>query len=342
MISIDGTLGEGGGQVLRTALSLSAITGQPFTIEHIRGKRKRPGLKLQHLTCVRAAAEVCNAAVQGAELHSGRLVFNPGPFIKPGPYQWDIGSAGSTTLVLQTVLPILAMAGEDSEVEIRGGTHNPMAPPLDFIVESFLPLLADMWYYATVNIEQYGFYPQGGGCIRARIRKREEHMQPDVKTRPPLSRLRARIIGCGLPEHVMVREREQLLATGDFLANDIEIVRPNIRQTANVVSIAAHYGRLTSVFTGFGERGKRAEIVAQEVYEQAMFHHRTGLPLEGHLADQILLYLGLAGCGRFVTSALGLHAFTNMEIISTFLPVIFQKKELTNGWEVESLKKIPL
>jgi len=224
-------------------------------------------------------------------------------------------------------------------VEIRGGTHNPMAPPLDFIGESFIPLLADMGYYATVNLEQYGFYPQGGGCIRARIKKRSEHIKLEVKTRPPLSRLRARIIGCGLPEHVMVREREQLLTTGDFLTNDIEIVRPNIRQTANVVSIAAQYGQLTSVFTGFGERGKRAEIVAQEVFEKAMLHHRTGLPLEGHLADQILLYLGLAGCGRFVTSDLSLHAFTNMEIIRTFLPVVFQKKELTNGWQLECLKK---
>ena len=165
MIEIDGSFGEGGGQIIRTALGLSLATGKSFTISNIRSKRRNPGLLRQHLTAVNAAVSVGKANVQGNEINSKEIVFEP-TGIFPGKYLFDIGSAGSASLVMQTVLPALAFAKEESEITIIGGTHNPMAPPFDFVKETFFPVLQKMGLGCNFELEAYGFYPAGGGRVR--------------------------------------------------------------------------------------------------------------------------------------------------------------------------------
>jgi RNA 3'-terminal phosphate cyclase (ATP) len=162
MLTIDGAMGEGGGQILRSSLALSIITGTAITIENIRAKRDKPGLRRQHLTAVLAAAEICEAKVEGAHVGSGNLTFAPSK-LKPGDYHFDIGSAGSTTLVVQTVLPPLVLASEPSRLLLKGGTHNVHAPPFDYLERVFVPLINRMGPHVHVQLERYGFFPAGGG-----------------------------------------------------------------------------------------------------------------------------------------------------------------------------------
>src|SRR5579883_1362869 len=182
MIRIDGAYGEGGGQMLRSALSLSLVTGKPFSIENIRAKRERPGLLRQHLTAVLAAAEVGGAEITGANLGSTSLTFSPGR-VKAGDYRFAVGTAGSATLVLQTVLPALMLAEGASHVSIEGGTHNTAAPPFDFLDRSFLPLIGRMGPQIRLELDRYGFYPAGGGCIRATIEPTRQLAPLDLQMR---------------------------------------------------------------------------------------------------------------------------------------------------------------
>jgi RNA 3'-terminal phosphate cyclase (ATP) len=161
-IRIDGSFGEGGGQILRSSLSLSLVTGKPFRIENIRANREKPGVLRQHLTAVQAAAEVGSAEVEGASLGSKALTFVPGK-IRSGEFRFAIGTAGSGTLVLQTILPALITAAGPSRIEIEGGTHNPAAPPFDFLQRSFIPLIERMGPKVKLELQRYGFYPAGGG-----------------------------------------------------------------------------------------------------------------------------------------------------------------------------------
>ena len=203
MIVIDGSAGEGGGQVLRSALGLSLVTGRPFTIENIRGRRKNPGLLRQHLTAVKAACEVGLAECKGAELGCRGLVFAP-KGVRPGSYHWTIGSAGSCTLVMQTVLPALMVAAGPSDIVIEGGTHNPMAPPSDFLKETFLPLLARMGTKVEIELLRPGFYPAGGGKIQVRVEPAEKPQGLTLIERG-LTQLSAQALCAGLPAHIGLR-----------------------------------------------------------------------------------------------------------------------------------------
>ncbi|MFC1523456.1 RNA 3'-terminal phosphate cyclase [Thermodesulfobacteriota bacterium] len=341
MIKINGTTGEGGGQVLRTALSLSAITGQSFTIKNIRGARSKPGLRRQHLTCVEAAAQVCDARISGAEIGSTSLTFNPGKHILPGRYSWDIGTAGSTTLVLQTVLPILSMAGQTSHVEITGGTHNPMAPPVEFIQESFLPVLDTMGFKAEVKLKRYGFFPRGGGVIHARIKERTKGKSLYLVKRPPLNKARAFILHAGLPDHIAQREKNILLEHPLFDGKNITIIRPESGLTGNVVWAILQYGRIQTIFTSIGIKGKAAEQVAKEVCTQIDSHEQSSGPVDSHLADQLLLALAIRGDGCFATRCLTLHAQTNMEIINQFLPTHFTIDKSATGTSITCQRHVP-
>jgi RNA 3'-terminal phosphate cyclase (ATP) len=167
-IELDGAQGEGGGQILRTALTLSMLTGTPFQIEHIRAGRSKPGLLRQHLTAVQAATEISGATVEGAEAGSQTLRFTPGP-IRGGDYRFAIGTAGSCTLVLQTILPALWFADAPSTVSVSGGTHNRAAPPVDFLIRAWLPLVARMGVLQTLALKRHGFYPAGGGEVLATV-----------------------------------------------------------------------------------------------------------------------------------------------------------------------------
>ena len=179
MIEIDGSLGEGGGQVLRTSLALSMVTGQPVTLTNIRAGRAKPGLMRQHLACVQAATRICSAQNHGAELGSRALRFEPGT-VQPGHYRFDVGSAGSCLLVLQTVLPPLLLALQPSQLTLTGGTHNPMAPPFHFIDRSFVPLLRHMGAEVQLTLRRHGFYPAGGGEVEAVIHPSTTGLRPLV------------------------------------------------------------------------------------------------------------------------------------------------------------------
>lgn len=205
LLTIDSSQGEGGGQVLRSSLALSLVTGKPFVIEKIRAKRKRPGIMRQHLTAVRAAAEIGCAETEGAQTDSSRLVFRPHR-VEAGRYTFRVGTAGSATLVLQTVLPALLLAEGESELTLEGGTHNPMAPPFDFLAKSYLPWINRMGPTVQVQLRRHGFYPAGGGQFTVQIRPTQQLGRLELLERGPITARRVRAIVANLPRHIAERE----------------------------------------------------------------------------------------------------------------------------------------
>ncbi len=335
MIRIDGSTGEGGGQILRTALSLSLCTGQAFRIERIRARRRRPGLQPQHLAAVQAAAAIGQARVQGAEAGSGTLEFAPGP-VRPGNYRFDIGTAGSTTLVLQTVLPPLMLAAAPSRVAIEGGTHNPMAPPFEFLQHAWRPLIERMGPRLALQLERPGFYPAGGGLITAAIEPVARLAPLQLDERGPVHALQAEILLCHLPRHIAERERSILQRAFDIPETQIRI---RIDDTApgpgNAVSLFVASEHVTEVFTAIGRRGLPAEKVAGQVVTAAREYLSADVPVGRHLADQLLLPLALAGEGRFATLPPSRHTTTNITIIRQFLDIDIRCEAIdSRRWQV--------
>lgn len=341
MLTIDGSIGEGGGQILRTSLALSLCTGKPFHMFNIRKARKRPGLMRQHLAAVYAAAEISGAEVTGAELDSQDIVFSP-QTVKPGEYRFAIGTAGSTTLVLQTVLPGLMTAQGSSHLVLEGGTHNPFAPPYDFLALSFLPLINRMGPTVTTRLERPGFYPAGGGIIHV-------HIEP-VRVLRPLQLLeRGEILEKGadavvanLPEHIARRELA-VVAESLGISRDALSVRHEdaVRGPGNVLTVVVRSSSgITEVFTGFGERGVAAEDVADHVVREVQRYLRAGVPVGERLADQLLLPLALAGGGAYVTLRPSLHTETNIKVIERFTAVGIKVMEISNDvWRIDVTKQ---
>ena len=325
MIIIDGSAGEGGGQVLRTALGLSLVTGRPFQITNIRGNRQKPGLMRQHLTAVRAAAEVGKAQVDGAEIRSSRLSFAPGS-ITPGAYRFSIGTAGSCTLVFQAILPALLIADGPSEVILEGGTHNPMAPPFDFLDNTFLPLLNQMGAEVVAVLERPGFYPAGGGRLRIKIRPAKK-LQPLELTDISNIRVSARAISAELPSHIGRRELSVVQEKMNIDADRTEQVQLDTCGPGNTLSIFVHSDQLTETFTGFAEKRISAEKVALRAVKQAKKYITSGAPVGMYLADQLLIPLAMAGAGRYRTCMPTRHTLTNIEVIQQFLDVNFHWSE---------------
>jgi len=334
MILVDGSLGEGGGQVLRTSLALALVTGKPFRIVNIRAGRKQPGLLRQHLTAVRAAAEVGGGRVTGDALRSCELAFEPGP-VRPGRYEFAVGTAGSATLVFQTVLPALATAPGPSELVLRGGTHNPWAPPLDFLQQAFLPVLARMGPEVTVNLVRPGFYPAGGGEFHVSIRPAALAPLVLLERGEVLSR-RARALVAGLPAHIA--ERELKVVRGKLGWPPEALVFEPIDGTfgpGNVLMLEIRCEHVTEVFTGFGQLNVRAETVAARAVDEARRWLASGVPVGEHLADQLLVPLALAG-GKFRTVRPSGHAETNLAVIRQFVDVDASCTEIgCDVWEVE-------
>jgi RNA 3'-terminal phosphate cyclase (ATP) len=329
MILIDGASGEGGGQMLRTALSLSLVTGQPFRIENIRARREKPGLLRQHLTAVLAAAEVGSAKTDGATLGSKTLEFVPGK-IRPGNFRFAVGTAGSSTLVFQTILPSLMTASGPSRLTIEGGTHNTMAPPFDFLQKTFLPLLSRMGPKVTVNLERYGFYPAGGGRFVAEIEPCEKLSSLVLTERGEVTHRRVLAIVANLPRNIAQRELDTASHQLNWPADVLEILETRDSPgPGNVVMVEAGSDDVAVVFTGFGRLGASAEKVASEAAGEARAYLASHAVADEHLADQLLLPFALAGSGEFTATKISLHAQTNIEVISLFLPVHFetQKRE---------------
>ena len=321
MVTIDGSFGEGGGQILRSSLALSMVTRTPFRIGNIRANRDPPGLARQHLTSVTSAARVCGAEVEGAELRSRGLAFRPGPIIA-GDYTFSIGSAGSTTLVLQTVLPALIRGEDPSTLALEGGTHNPFAPPLDFLDHAFLPLINRMGPRVETALERPGFAPRGGGRLVATVRPATALEPFHLLERGPVKRKRARAVVAGLPRNIAERELAVVRERLGWTPDECEAVElPEAFGPGNIVTLEVESDHLTEVFTGVGMRGVRAEAVAAEAADAAARYLAAGVPVGDCLADQLLLPLALAGGGSYRTLALTRHASTNIEVIRKFLDV---------------------
>lgn len=325
MVELDGSHGEGGGQILRTALSLSMITGTPFRIERIRSRRARPGLLRQHLTAVQAAAGICGAEVSGAALGSLALSFTPGA-IRAGDYRFAVGTAGSCTLVLQTILPALGVADRESSVLVKGGTHNPAAPPADFLISSWLPLMRRMGVDMDIELLRHGFYPAGGGEIRASIRPVDRWLPLELAARGAFCQARATAVVAGLPDDIAQRELARVAEQFGDSERQMRVL-PSAQGPGNVVLLELQYERLTEVFAGFGEKGRSAESVADGVACAARLFHQGEAAVGEYLADQLLLPMALAGAGAFTASKLSSHLKTNIEVIEKFLDVKFQLEE---------------
>ncbi|MEE4358747.1 MAG: RNA 3'-terminal phosphate cyclase [Desulfococcaceae bacterium] len=335
MIQIDGSYGEGGGQILRTSLALSLVTGKPFEIHNIRAGRRKPGLMHQHLTALEAARQIGRAVAQGGSLASQSLTFIPSAII-PGTYHFSVGTAGSCTLVFQTVLPALIQARGESELLLEGGTHNPFAPPFDFLAKTFLPLVSDMGPEITVRLEQHGFYPAGGGRFRVHIRPCSELRPFHLKKRGEIQRCSVRVLLAKLPRHIAQRE---LKVIGKKLPLPGAVLRTeeveDSRGPGNVLFAELKSEGLTEVFSAFGERGVTAERVAGKVVRDVKEYLAADVPVGKYLADQLLIPLALAGKGSFRTLRLTRHTRTNMEIIQKFLDRDIRAEELGNGvWEI--------
>ncbi|MCA9719396.1 MAG: RNA 3'-terminal phosphate cyclase [Myxococcales bacterium] len=319
-VEIDGAAGEGGGQVLRSSLALSLITGAPVRIKNIRARRSKPGLLRQHLTAVRAATEIGDATVTGDELRSSALEFTPKE-IRHGEYRFAVGTAGSSTLVFQTVLWPLALTPGRSRVVFEGGTHNPKAPPFEFIARAFLPLIERMGVRVRASIERHGFYPAGGGRFVVEFEGGVSWQPLHLRERGELKQVRAEALWANLPKGVADRE---LLALRDGLgltraalrSREVKSVGPG-----NAVLVEVESERCTEVFADFGARGRPAEEVAEAAMKEARAYLDADVPVAEHLADQLLLPMALAGAGSFRTVTPSLHTTTNIEVIGRFLDV---------------------
>lgn len=337
MIEIDGSFGEGGGQVLRTALSLSCHFKQPFRIFHIRANRKNPGLMPQHATCVTAAQLISDAEVKGNSIGSSELVFIPGQ-VKGCHLAFDIGTAGSTSLVLQTILLPLCFADRESDITIRGGTHVPWSPPFHYLKDVFLPLLKNSGIDVCLDIERWGFYPKGGGVIKALVKPIKAMIPVLLEKRGGMKSLKGISAVVNLPFSIAERQKtsaQEILKSNDLQADIDVLSAPGIGQ-GTFFFLLAEFGKSaaeppsftktveTSVagFSSLGQRGKKAEDVGKEAAGECIRFLQRNVPVDKRLADQIVPYLALAHeKSSFSTDEITKHILTNIWVIKKFLPV---------------------
>jgi len=322
MINIDGAIGEGGGQILRSCLSLSLITGQAFNISNIRVGRKKPGLRAQHLASVAIAAKIGEADVKGAEINSTFLSFSP-KLIKPGNFRCDIGTAGSTSLVLQTVCLPLSQCSNLSSLTIRGGTHAPMAPSFDFLILHRVHYLKILGFQISVDLKQAGFYPQGGGEIHAIINPVESISALKLAERGSLKQIRGLSAVANLDRHIAERQRNQVIRRlgHRYPLNDIRIIQLPSKYKGTTLCLVCEFEHSQCCYFSLGAPGKPAEIVADEVCEQIEFLLSTEATLDEFISDQLLLPLTFANSqSTYSTTKITNHLLTNVQVIHSFLP----------------------
>jgi RNA 3'-terminal phosphate cyclase (ATP) len=324
MIQIDGSLGEGGGQVLRSALTLAVLTRQAVAIRNIRARRSKPGLQAQHLKSVEAAAAISGAATSGAQMGSTRLTFSPGE-TQAGRYHIDIGTAGSTALVLQTIFVPLSLANGPSTVTLIGGTHVPWSPSFHYLEWQWLPYLRRMGFDADLQIEKTGFYPQGGGKIRATIRPAGPIAPLEVTRRGRLVSIEGISAVANLDPEIAKRQKLQALRRlephcRETKIKDLQIASPG---KGTFITLLARCEYAQACFGALGERGKRAEAVADEAADALETFMATDGAIDLHLADQILLPLAFArGVSRYSTSQVTQHLLTNADVVRAFTSTV--------------------
>lgn len=327
MMMLDGSQGEGGGQILRTALGLSLVTGQAFTLNKIRAGRAKPGLKRQHLVCVQAAKAIGQAQVEGAQLGSQTLSFTPFT-VQSGHYTFRIESAGSTTLVLQTVLPALMQQPTQSTLHITGGTHNPMAPTADFIQHSFIPTIGKIGLKLDMALQQAGFAPQGGGAIEAIIHPWQQRQHLTLNERGKLQQIRVKVVTQNI-ERRSAEQPVQLLQKRLAAVSDTEILMFKGAVQGIALTVALQYADHTEVFTALGN-GKQTpeQLVSPLLREIRLYQAQAGVVGE-YLADQLLLPLALGRGGQYTASVISEHTRTQAKMIQQFLPVEIEFDTLT-------------
>jgi RNA 3'-terminal phosphate cyclase (ATP) len=331
MIVIDGSEGEGGGQMLRNALALSLITGTPFRIENIRANRSKPGVMRQHVTAVEAACAIGGAECEELKVGASALTFSPGG-IATGDHRFAVGTAGSTGLVLQTILAPLMLASAPSRLVLEGGTHNMHAPPFDFIERVFLPIVNRMGPRISAKLVRHGFYPAGGGRIEVEIEPASALSRLDLVERGAALGVDALALVAALPGEIAVRELEQV----EKLLGWPEEAR-RIRQLpdevgpGNVLLLEARFEHVTEIVTGFGKLGVPAQTVGQHAARRMAGYLESSAAVGPYLADQLLLPMALAGGGSFATVKPSQHALTAAEIIGRFLPVTVRFDEKEEG-----------
>jgi len=338
MLEIDGSIGEGGGQIIRTSLCLSMATGEPVRLYNIRAGRKKSGLLRQHLTSVRAAAEIGNATISGDVLHSREITFAPGA-IQPGEYRFAIGTAGSTTLVLQTVLPVLLTAKANTQITLEGGTHNAFAPPFEFLQKTFLPLIEKMGPKVNVKLDRPGFYPAGGGKLRVQIQPSEKLKRLELSERGAIRDVRAFAMVSNLPVHIAERELKVVGRKLDLDKKKLHAIEETRSHgPGNVVWVEVESEQVTEVITAFGQKGITAEKVAAQAAREANQYLAADVPVGEHLADQLLLPLALGNGGVYLTQPLSSHSRTNFEVIQKFLDVKISVTKLEAGKELVEVR----
>ena len=325
MLYLDGSHGEGGGQILRTALSLAALKEQQVRIQGIRAGRLKPGLRPQHLTAVQALAQITRAEVAGAELHSQELTFRPGP-TRGGHYFFDVaaktGSAGSVSLIAQALLPALLKAGQPSTLILKGGTHVPFSPPAHYLLAVFLPALARMGDVVKMTLNRWGWYPRGGGETRWEITPAPSLCGVEWLSPPPAGAFRALSAASRVPEHV---SRRQALRLKERLGEDlpVEVIEATASDPGSLVFL---WGPQAG-FSALGARGKPAEKVADEAADAFFSFRQSRGAVDRHLADQLMLYLAQArGPSTLITEEITSHLLTNLWVIEQFLGPTFQVK----------------
>jgi RNA 3'-terminal phosphate cyclase (ATP) len=334
MIEIDGTMGEGGGQIVRTALGLSLATQQSFRITNIRAGRSTPGLRPQHVAAVRAAAALGEAAVDDVTVGTRAFTFAPSA-VAPGRYAFDVGTAGSAPLVLQTVLPALLTAMAPSTITVTGGTHVKWAPPFDFFAASFCPLVQRMGPTLRPSLDRAGFYPKGGGQCTITVEPVADLAPLDLTERGALRRVQARAIVANLPRHIGERELATLREGLPVDLDDSRIESPSARGAGNVLLLTLDYEHVTIVLSAMGEKGTPAEDVASGLVDAARSYLAADAPVDPHLADQLLIPLALGG-GRFCTTTLTAHTHTNAFVIERFVGDCFSVEEGEGDWLVSA------
>jgi RNA 3'-phosphate cyclase len=342
-VYIDGSLGEGGGQILRTSLSLAALLRQPVKIDKIRANRRQPGLKTQHLAAVLALADITDAEIEGAHKHSTRLVFKPRT-IKGGKYRFEISTAGAACMLFSAVLPPLLFAMQPSEITITGGTHVPFSPPFHYLAKLFLPALRKMGAEVELELVRWGFYPKGGGEIRAYIKPCSILKSIQQQRRGSLQELKLSAYSANLPDHIVQREishaRKRLAEYCEYLS--LHSAQCSALSPGNFVFLMADYEHGKAGFSSLGKRGKPAEEVADEVCLDFRDFDMTMATMDSHLADQLILFTALAqGESVFATEKITSHLTTNIDIIRMFLAADIDVESITGKVQATGIGLTP-
>jgi RNA 3'-terminal phosphate cyclase (ATP) len=323
IVNIDGSMLEGGGQIIRTATALSAILGVPIRIFNIRAKRKPQGLRQQHLTAVKAVASLSNAYVENLLVGSTEIVFKPKQ-IKGGSYNIDVHTAGSITLVLQALMPVAAFANSSVVVKIKGGTNVPMSPPIEYLQEVLLPLLKVLGINIQVKLLRYGFYPKGGGIVQAHIEPTKNINSINITEDFTVKRVFGIAYSSRLPQNIVERmsktARNILIQEGFDVDIETLSLQPNnplcaVSPGCGISIFAESLNGLRIGANSLGELGKPAEKVAEEASKTLIKQIRIGAPIDKHLGDQLIIWISLAnGTSKIRVSEYTLHTATCIEL----------------------------